>query len=172
MIALALGLIAMVGPIISRMSAMQLAVALLACAAIVCGAVFLVPQNALDRFMSDGTELTEGTMTHRTQLWSAGMEVFREHPFVGVGSGAYGSAIQSIVDVDLIGHNTFISVLVELGVVGALLFAAIFRLWYLWSCGCHILKSACGWRCWRPGRSVCARSVGNIAKLPGFFSGF
>jgi hypothetical protein len=63
-------------------------------------------------------ELTEGTLTHRTVIWAAGMEVFRDHPFLGVGAGAYSPATVKIVNIPLIAHNTFVSVLVELGVFG------------------------------------------------------
>lgn len=124
-IALAVGLIAMIPATVSRMSRAQRGAALLACVVILCSMRFWVPRSSIDRFLSIDAELTQGTLTHRTVLWSAGLQVFRDHPFLGVGSGAYGPAIEEIVDLDIIGHNTFISVLVELGVIGALLLTAL-----------------------------------------------
>jgi len=68
-------------------------------------------------------------LTHRTLLWAAGLDAFRNHPFLGVGSGAYGLTILKVADfsymtgsaANAVAHNTFLSILVELGVVGALL---------------------------------------------------
>jgi O-antigen ligase len=93
-----------------------------------CGA-YLVPQSAWLRIFQFGSELSEGTLTHRTVLWAAGLDAFRNHPFLGVGSGAYGLTILRVADfsyktgdaANAVAHNTFLSVLVELGVVGALL---------------------------------------------------
>jgi O-antigen ligase len=72
--------------------------------------------------MSFTSEISEGTMTHRTVIWAAGMEAFRDHALAGVGAGAYGSVVLKALDIPYAAHNTFLSVLAELGVVGALLF--------------------------------------------------
>jgi O-antigen ligase len=78
-------------------------------------------------------------LTNRTTLWTAGLEAFRDHAFLGVGSGAYGVTIVKTANFSYItgntssavAHNTFVSVLVELGVVGALLgFAFLAGLFY------------------------------------------
>ena len=115
------GVLLMAGSTISRMSRMQRAIAALVCIALVPCAIYLVPKTSIERILSTGTEITEGTLTHRTVIWAAGMEVFRDHPVLGVGAGAYGRATVEIVDIPFIAHNTFISVLVELGVIGELL---------------------------------------------------
>lgn len=99
----------------------QKLVAGLACVgAVVCG-VTLVPPDTWQRFFHLGTEISAGTMTHRTQIWSAGVQLFRQHPLLGVGSAAHALAIVSILGRPLVAHNTFLSVLVELGVPGELL---------------------------------------------------
>jgi O-antigen ligase len=121
MFAAVVGMAIMSGPALSRMSRTQRGIGIIVCIALVACTVFFVPKASIDRYLSTGTELTQGTLTHRTVLWAAGLEVFRDHPFLGVGAGAYGHAIVRITDVALIAHNTFISVLVELGIVGALL---------------------------------------------------
>jgi len=95
---------------------------------VACGA-YLVPQSSWLRIFQLGSELSEGTLTHRTVLWAAGLDAFRNHPLLGVGSGAYGLTILKVADfsyktgnaANAVAHNTFLSVLVELGVVGALL---------------------------------------------------
>jgi O-antigen ligase len=97
----------------------------LACAGgIACGA-YLIPETTWRRILATGAEVSEGTMTHRTLLWEAGLEAFRDKPFKGVGAGAYGTAVLRSVGIPYVAHNTFISVLVELGVVGASLFFAL-----------------------------------------------
>ncbi len=119
--AVAVGMVMMAGPTLTHISQRRRGIAVIACIALVSCAVFVVPKTSLDRILSTGTELTEGTLTHRTVIWAAGMEVFRDHPFLGVGAGAYGPATVKIVNIPLIAHNTFVSVLVELGVFGLLL---------------------------------------------------
>ncbi len=89
-----------------------------------CGAYF-VPQSSWSRILELGSEFSEGTLTHRTQIWAAGLEGFREHPFLGTGSGAYATMVAKAIDRPLVAHNTFLSTLVELGVIGALLLLAL-----------------------------------------------
>ncbi len=89
-----------------------------------CGAYF-VPQSSWSRILELGSEFSEGTLTHRTQIWAAGLEGFRERPFLGTGSGAYAATVVKAIDRPLVAHNTFLSTLVELGVVGALLLLAL-----------------------------------------------
>jgi len=100
------------------------------CAAGLSIGIYLVPEEAWTRFQTLGDEVTEGTLTHRTVLWSAGMEQFRDHPFLGVGAGAYGTAVLRAVDLPLVAHNTFVSVLVELGVAGALILVILLAALY------------------------------------------
>ena len=125
MFALAIGVVMMARPALSRMSGVQRVTGALACLALVLCTLYVIPQTSIDRFLSSGTELTEGTLTHRTVIWAAGLQVFREHTFLGIGAGAYGASVVKIIDIPYIAHNTFLSVLVELGVVGASLLALL-----------------------------------------------
>lgn len=104
---------------LSRLQKGLFAVALLGLAACV---AWLLPAYTSERLMSIGSELSQGTLTNRTLIWKAGLDVFREHPLIGVGSGAYGASVFSRLDVAYAAHNTFLSVLVEEGVVGAMIF--------------------------------------------------
>lgn len=122
---------------------------LLGCAAgLGCG-IYLLPESTWTRFLSIDAAMSHGTLSHRTQLWYAGLEVFRNHSLIGVGAGAYGSAILKAVDIPLVAHNTFLSLLVELGVIGdlllvslvAALYYAAFRLPYVEKCFWIILLS-------------------------------
>ena len=97
----------------------------IAIAAVIMAAVlaYAVPGPTWERVFSIGEEVVDGDMTHRTTIWAGGMEVFRNHPFVGVGSGAFAPAVANLIDNWYVAHNTFISVLVELGIVGELILA-------------------------------------------------
>ena len=108
-----------------RLSRLQKALMVVAVAGIVIAAVSLVPPDTWQRLMNLGDEITEGTMTHRTQIWAASEVVFREHPLAGVGSGAHALAVTSLLGRPLVAHNTFFSALAELGVIGELLLLGI-----------------------------------------------
>lgn len=77
--------------------------------------------RSFQRFSTTGSELAEGDLNQRTALWSDGLEAFVEHPVLGVGANMY----RSINYLGKLAHNSFLSVLVELGIVGFVLFAAI-----------------------------------------------
>ncbi len=80
----------------------------------------LVPQTSIDRLSTTSSELTEGDLNGRRQLWEIGKEVFLEHPIVGAGSGVFKTITNGRV-----AHNTYLSVLTETGIIGFLLFAAM-----------------------------------------------
>ena len=111
--------------IVSRLPRQQKLLSLVACVCLIACGIYLVPSSSWERIAAAKSELIGGTLTHRTLLWVAGLSVFRDHPFLGVGSGAYGLSILRMVDAPLVAHNTFLSVLVELGVGGALLLAGL-----------------------------------------------
>lgn len=92
-----------------------------ACVGMLACGIYFVPQSSWSRIFQLGSEVSEGTMTHRTVIWAAGLEAFRNHAFLGVGSGAYGATVLRTIDIPYVAHNTFLSILVELGVIGFLL---------------------------------------------------
>ena len=117
--------LAMFPLVVTRLSRRQKLLSLVACACLIACEMYLVPSSSWERIAEAKSELVGGTLTHRTLLWSAGLSVFRDHPFLGVGAGAYGLSILRMVDVPLVAHNTFLSILVELGVGGALLLGGV-----------------------------------------------
>ena len=79
-----------------------------------------------------------GNGTGRTDIWTVGWRMVQAHPLSGVGVGNYQTSSihyllqpgeiqrsEFIVDTPKVAHNTYLQVLAELGVVGAVLFALI-----------------------------------------------
>jgi len=96
----------------------QRIVAGVACLGVVLCSLFLVHAEVWLRMQQFTAELTEGTLTHRTVIWAAGLASFRDYPWLGIGSGAFPAAVFRLIDIPYVAHNTFLSILVELGVVG------------------------------------------------------
>jgi O-antigen ligase len=88
-------------------------------------AIKMVPEKAWTRLGETQSEITEGTMDARTVIWHAGLEVYEEHPFLGIGAGAFPIAAEQKTATAWAPHNTFLSVLVELGSVGFAIFAVM-----------------------------------------------
>src|SRR5262249_16368546 len=79
------------------------------------------PTETWQRLFLLGTEFTSGTMSHRTEIWRASLELFRQHPLLGIGANAHAALVVEILGRPLVAHNTFLSVLTELGIIGELL---------------------------------------------------
>jgi O-antigen ligase len=109
---------------------------------LVLSVVWFAPAPQRQRLSTIGTEITTGTLHNRTQIWKAGIRALEDHPIRGVGSGAYPKAVEPwlgrppVKDAQYVAHNTFLSILVETGVVGAgictlLLASLVFFAWSL-----------------------------------------
>lgn len=87
--------------------------------------LFLLPfaqeQRSFQRLGTTTTELTQGTLNERTIIWGDGFAAFAKHPLLGVASGMY----PSINRLGKAAHNTFLSVLVEVGIIGFIPFALL-----------------------------------------------
>jgi O-antigen ligase len=86
----------------------------------------VVPASSWQRLSTIGSEVQSGSLNDRGMIWRAGLQVYRENWFEGVGSGAYPRSVEPVLGWPtgwlIVAHNTFLSVLVETGMVGFLLF--------------------------------------------------
>ncbi len=79
---------------------------------------------SIDRLSSTTSEVMSGTLNERAELWDAGLRLFNDNTLLGVGAGALENSITPYAGLPKIAHHTYISILVELGPIGLLLFLA------------------------------------------------
>jgi O-antigen ligase len=80
-----------------------------------------IPQATLERLGTVGDSISSGDLGGRMALWKQSIQIFLDHPLLGIGSG-------SLVAPDQLGafaHNTFLSILTELGLLGFLIFIGL-----------------------------------------------
>jgi len=123
-LAMAVGLL-IVPATAARLKSRQMVAIVLTAALIVAIGVFFAPASSRERLATIPEELAGGSLSGRTSIWAAGVELFREHPWIGVGAGAYRHAVREVLIVGEVAHNTFLSIVVELGVVGLGIFCAL-----------------------------------------------
>jgi O-antigen ligase len=118
----------------ARLTARQRIALIVTVSLLVYGVVLFVPSTSWERLSTLPTELEQGTLTGRTIIWRAGWEIFRAHPFLGIGANAFRLIVSRVLaepirleerDPAPPAHNTFLSVLVEQGVIGFAVFCAL-----------------------------------------------
>ena len=92
-------------------------------------------EENVERMREIPEQITEGTMTGRTVIWEAGLRVYRENPIIGVGALGYRYAVvgstvmhptrESYFSEPKSSHNTFLSVLVDTGLIGFIIFITV-----------------------------------------------
>ena len=79
------------------------------------------PLPSFQRLGTTPTEVTEGDLNGRIAQWRQGFRAFQNEPVIGVGANMY----RSVNTLDKVAHNSYLSVLVELGLIGLVLFGAV-----------------------------------------------
>ena len=79
------------------------------------------PLSSFQRLGTTGTEVTQGDLNGRTGQWAQGLRAFMEHPIVGVGTDMY----RTVNTLNKVAHNSYLSVLVEEGLIGFTIFLSI-----------------------------------------------
>lgn len=77
-----------------------------------------IPQSVIERFATTATSIITGDLGGRVSLWQASGSIFLESPLIGIGSGA----LSSPIELSTVAHNTYLSILTELGLVGFLFY--------------------------------------------------
>jgi O-antigen ligase len=105
-------------------------VATLAMLGLLLGAVTIVATRSpetIERLFTIRQQLAgSGTLGERLTIWEAGLRVFLHDPVAGIGTGQFSSGVARELGYPMEAHNAFVSVLVELGVIGLLLYASAF----------------------------------------------
>lgn len=76
----------------------------------------LLPNRTQERLLTLPNLILNSDLGNREEIWLSGFEIFKTQPVLGVGSGNFTQYIS------LTAHNVYLSILVELGVVGLILF--------------------------------------------------
>ena len=101
-------------------------------AALALSLVRFAPAPQRKRLATIPNEITRGTLHDRTRIWKTGLKVLKQHPILGAGSGAYPKSVEpwlgkpKVVGFQYVAHNTFLSVLVECGIIGFAIYALLF----------------------------------------------
>jgi O-antigen ligase len=83
-----------------------------------------IPDKIVQRLGTTTSEVEDLSIGGRFKLWVAGMRAFTQRPIMGYGPAGYKSAITSQLGrLTQVAHNSYISVLVEEGLVGFLCYA-------------------------------------------------
>jgi O-antigen ligase len=93
--------------------------------AIIAGPVLALPHLSLEkieRIASTSDEVGDASFGGREAVWGEGCELLASHPWLGIGSGGFTTAA---VETRKAPHNFVVSLLVEVGIIGFALFAAV-----------------------------------------------
>jgi Lipid A core - O-antigen ligase and related enzymes len=111
--------------VLVRVTFRQKCALLLVGAVIISSALAFLPETSWKRWEGVSRELAQGTWGQRKAIWSAGLELNRMYPIAGIGAGAFPAGTERIMGRGIVAHNTFLSVLVEEGVIGLVLFLTV-----------------------------------------------
>lgn len=87
-----------------------------------------IATDLLTRLLLTPIEVASGGFGGRAPIWQAGMDVLRQRPFLGYGSGTFVPAVEPLFsegEVPVAAHNAFVQLGVELGFVGIALYTVI-----------------------------------------------
>jgi probable O-glycosylation ligase (exosortase A-associated) len=90
--------------------------------------IALMPSQYQERYASIFSKERDASSQERIEVWKKGIRMFYDHPFLGVGTGAFGTAnAEAYSDARksyLKAHNLYIQTAAELGILGLVSFLA------------------------------------------------
>ncbi len=102
---------------------------------------FGIIKTAISEIQWDNNPSTEST-TARLLMWNASYEVWKMHPFFGVGTGDVNDELEEwnqdranrgVAESRLNAHNQFLNYSVQFGIVGVLVLTMVFLLLFYWA---------------------------------------
>jgi len=84
-----------------------------------------VPHYVWERLVTIPSEVTQGTLGFRRNIWEAGFALVYAQPIVGAGAGTFTWVIAQVIGTETDAHNTFLAILADNGIIGLVLFCFI-----------------------------------------------
>ena len=86
-----------------------------------------IPDRIVQRLATTGTEVEDLSLGGRFKLWEAGFKALTYRPLTGYGAGFWRGAVSPWLGPNpQVAHNSFLSVAVETGIIGLLLYLGMF----------------------------------------------
>ena len=89
------------------------------------GVINFLPRDSVERLVSAKKEVSAGDLNGRMPVWRLGLKSWADHPVLGIGAAASGEPSVAVFGFPKAMHNSFLAVLVELGMIGISLVGAI-----------------------------------------------
>lgn len=90
-------------------------------------AAVYIPEKAMERLATTGTEVEDLSLGGRGGIWIVGVRALALRPMTGYGIGYWRNAVMPWMGPDpQVAHNSFLSVAVEAGMVGLVLYLTMF----------------------------------------------
>lgn len=83
-----------------------------------------LPKATIDRMLSVGSEISEGTLNERSVIWGHAYKEWKESPTVGQGIGSF-RRIVNRYNTSYTAHNSYIAIAVEQGAIGVALYISV-----------------------------------------------
>lgn len=85
-----------------------------------------IPEGIWDRFSETNDLVENGNFSERGDIWSVGLKAFKSENFIlGVGYSNFSTMLHHHYGWQMASHNTYLSYLVDLGIIGFLFFLSI-----------------------------------------------
>jgi O-antigen ligase len=90
-------------------------------------AVSYIPAKVANRLATTGAEVEDLSLGGRLRIWKAGVTAFVQKPLIGYGASSFKTAVTPTLGHSTqVAHNSFLSVLVEEGLIGLVLYCLMF----------------------------------------------
>lgn len=111
--------------LIINTSGYKRAAAVAAVAATLVAVPFVVPSASIERMTSVGRNIERREFSERQFIWQVVPSLFSKSPVIGLGANTFAPEMCQVSGFQRPAHNVYMSILVEEGAVGLIIFAAI-----------------------------------------------